>query len=239
MDNSIVSACEQNAARLATLGGWPAWFDARKSLVSRIPSDDTGAPGFDAGVACALGLIPLAKQRLSATLHAAYTEAAVEQVRTESTSMDPDSETCWWLAACSVCREGTVSTAAFSDQVEQFRLLAGDPARRANAARGALDNMKKNFVLMDGIPFVIRDGGLQGAYLNGHEWGVQYAEAYGLFFIGTFRATLGLENFTFSDRVDAKGRPMSGPVHGSRQFVKVSTFNELAAATAIVRGHLG
>jgi hypothetical protein len=32
---------------------------------------------------------------------------------------------------------------------------------------------------------------------------------------------------------------MSGPVHGSRQFVKASSFKELEAATRFVREHLG
>ncbi len=239
--NEVVLACEAAAPRLATLGGWPSWVNARESLVSRIPSGDGLAPGFDAGVACALGLIPEAKQTLAATLHAAYTEAAVEQVRRETVgTIDPDSESAWWLAGCSVCREGEVSASAFLEQVGQFRQLAADPGARAAAAARELDKMKRGFVLVDGVPFGVRDGALQGAYVSGHEWGVLYAEAYGLFFIGTFRASLGLENFAFSvSRVDAKGRAMSGPVHGSRAFVKVSAFDELASAVAVVRKHLG
>lgn len=237
MDKFIV-ACEQAADRLAKLGEWPAWLNARESLVGRIPTDDKPAPGFDAGTACALDLIPRDKQRLAAILHAAYTEAAVEQVRRESADLNADDESAWWLAACSICREGGVIGADFVRQIEQFQRLAGDPALRLAAAQAELDAMKKRFRLLDGIPFVIQDGGLQGAYVLGHDWGIQYAEAYGLFFIGTFRPSLGLEDFKFSDRKDDQGRPMSGPVHGSRQFVKASAIDELAAAIALVREKL-
>jgi len=236
---NIIVACEQQAPRLAELGGWPSWFDAKASLVSRVPTGDVAAPGFDAGLACALDLIPRAKQALSAILHAAYTQVAVEQVRRETAFLDADSESAWWLAACSTCREGEVSASAFAEQVELFRRLVDDPGARREAALRELDAMKKHFVLVDEAPFVIRDGGLQGAYLAGHDWGIQYAQAYGLFFIGTFLPSLGLEDFAFSARVDEQGRPMSGPVHGSRQFVKVSAFNELARAVAVVRAKLG
>lgn len=235
----MIQACEREAPRLAALGGWPAWFDGRKSLVSRVPTTDQMTSGFDAGIACALGLIPEGKQRLAAILHGAYTQAAVEQVRRETADLDADSESAWWLSACSVCREGEVYPDLFRKQIGQFQALANDPAARREAALSELDAMKKRFNLVDGIPFVIRDGGLQGAYILGHDWGVQYAEAYGLFFIGTFLPSLGLENFAFSDRKDGQGRAMSGPVHGSKQFVKVSSFYELVEAVAVVRKTLG
>lgn len=226
--------------RVANFGSWPAYIDAEQALVSRVPTMLDIAPGFDAGLACALDMIPRDKQRLAATLHAAYTEAAVEQVRREtSCELDADSETCWWLAASSICEEGKVDHEAFLDQLHAFRELVRNPEDRRVAAVRALADMRRNFRLMDGIPFVTKDGGLQGAYVSGYNWGVEYAEAYGLFFIGTFRESLGLEKFNFSTRVDAEKRPMSGPVHGSRQYVKVSSLDELAAAVDIVRKHLG
>jgi hypothetical protein len=114
-----------------------------------------------------------------------------------------------------------------------------NPVLCATAANAAFVDMTRNFQVIDGIPFSIKDGGLQGAYIAGYDWGVHYEEAYGLFFIGTFRTSLGLDTFPFSDRKDEAGRPMSGPVHGSRQFVKVSSFKELEAATRFVREHLG
>lgn len=240
---SIISLCEQHADRLSNLGSWPEWFDAQESLAGRVPTDGKTSPGFDAGLACVLGIIPEAKQTLAATLHAAYTPAAVEQVRRETAdTMDADSESAWWLAMCSVCKEGEVDETMFLQQIEQAKLLAADPAARAMAARAELDAMKKKFTrLGDGTPFAVQDGGLQGAYLSGHAWGVLYVEAYGIFFIGTYQASLGLveADFAFSTRVDADGRAMSGPVFGSRQFIKVSDLDELARACAVVRKTLG
>lgn len=225
--------------RIAELGAWPAHIDGEQSLVSRVPAMLETASGFDAGIACALDMIPRDKQKLAATLHAAYTEAAVEQVRREGEELDPDSETTWWLAASGICEEGNIGHDAFLDQLHAFRALAGDKFERTRVAGRTLAAMRRSFVLMDGIPFVVKDGGLQGAYISGYDWGVQYLESAGLFFIGTFRDSLGLESFPFSDRTDGQGRPMSGPVHGSKQFVKVSSFKELEAATRFVRGHLG
>ncbi len=221
------------------LGNWPAHIDSDRSLVSRVPAISGKAPGFDAGIACALDMIPRDKQKLAATLHAAYTEAAVEQVRRECVELDPDSETCWWLAASGVCQEGQVNFLEFAAQLKSFDMLATSPDSRLRVASKMLDQMRKSFQLIDGIPFVIKDGGLQGAYIAGYDWGVQYAEVYSLFFIGTFRESLGLENLVFSDRKDEQGNPMSGPVYGSRQFVKVSAFDELLRAVDTVARHLG
>ncbi len=241
--NDLISRCRTEAARVADLGQWPKWQRSaeslERSLVGRIPTEEQTAPGFDAGVACCLGRIPECMQALSAGLHASYTEARVQQVREEIRDLDPDSETCWWLAACSVCEEGERTVADFLAQLERFERLQRDPDARLVAARSALEEKMSSFTLIDEIPFVIHDGGLQASYIAGHGWGVQYAEAFGLFFIGTYLPSLGLEDFEFSDRVDDQGRPMSGPVHGSRQFVKVSSLIELARAVRVVRSHLG
>jgi hypothetical protein len=235
----IIQTVKANMTRVAKLGEWPAWVNPETSLLSRIPIDSDNAPGFDAGLACCLGLIPEDKQRLAATLHAAYTPAAVEQVLAESKKLDSDSETVWWLAACSVCEEGGIGKRDFYEQIHKFQKLAEDPNARVVAAKKELENMKQDFTLVDGVPFVIRDGGMQGAYLDGHRFAVQYSEAYAIFFIGTFLDSLGLEEFNYSDKLDDEGRAMSGPVHGSKQFVKVSSFPELTAAIAIVKAHLG
>ena len=235
---TVLSLVADNAARLAELGSWPAFLGGAESLTSRVPQNgDTNAPGFDAGLACALGLIPEDKQRLSAVLHGAYTPEAVAQVRTEP--CDPDTETCWWLAACSVCREGGIDEQTFLNQIEAFRALAADPVARRAAAINELAAMTRKFTVVNGVPFVTKDGGLQGAYLAGFSWGVEWSESSGIFFIGTFLESLGLERFPFSDRKDGKDRPMSGPVWGSRQYVKASDFEELGAAIRVVRAHLG
>jgi len=205
-----------------------------------VPVDgDANAPGLDAGLACALGLIPESKQRLSAILHGAYTPEAVAQVRAEAVEMDPDSETTWWLAACSVCVEGGIDEQAFLGQIEAFRALAADPVARRGAALAEFAAMTQKFTVVNGVPFVTKDGGLQGAYVAGFSWGVEWKEAFEIFFIGTYESTLGLEEFPFSDRKDGNNRPMSGPVWGSRQYVKASDIEELGAVVKAVRARLG
>lgn len=232
MTQNIIETVTAAASRLAELGSWPAYINAVESLTTRVPqSEYQDAPGFDAGIACALDLIPRDKQRLAAILHAAYTPEAVEQVRREAKAMDPDSETCWWLAACAICDlhgDGGVVLSEFQEQLEKFQELVADPAERQLAAKLEFEKMSGLFQTVDGVAFGCVDGCMQGAYIAGHAWAVQYNPAYGIFFIGTFRESLGLEGFPFSDKKDGKGRPMSGPVHGSMQFVKASSFEELA-----------
>ncbi len=240
---AILAAVRENAGRLGRLGNWPEWIGGEKSLTDRIPvGEDANAPGFDAGLAAALDLIPRDRQGLAAVLHAAYTEEAVEQVRREMADPSPDCGAVWWLAACSICQEGGINEAAFLGQIEAFERLAADPDARLAAAVAELGRMKKRFTstaTAEGIPFVVEDGGIQGAYLSGYDWAVQWSPAYGLFFIGTFRPSLGLETFQWYGLTDGRGLPLSGPVHGSRQFVKCATLEEVAAATKVVQRHLG
>lgn len=236
--DEVIEIVRANMHRVRTLGNWPSYIDPEVSLLRRVPPRFLPAPGFDAGIACALGLIPENKQRLSAVLHAAYTPEAVKQVRHEAVNMDPDSETCWWLAACSVCEEGAVTAENFVNQLDRFELLRQDSTLRREHALMEYGKMRRSFKLIDGVPFAIKDGGMQGAYLAGYDWAVQYSEEYGIFFIGTYQESLGLEGFKFSDRLDDQGRPMSGPVHGSRQFVKASSFGELDHVITCVEFHL-
>lgn len=228
-----------NAQRVAQLGQWPSYIDPQESLTGRIPRiGERGAPGFDAGLACALDLIPRERQRLSAQLHAAYTPQAVEQVRREVQRMDPDSDSCWWLAACSVCAEGKVDAGTFSAQLEQFAALADDPVKRRAAALGELSAMQTRYEVRDGVAFATADGGMQAAYLQGHQLAAMYADDANLYFIGTYHPSLGLEEFPWSNDTDEQGRSRSGGVHGSRQFVKCSTSEEYQRAVSIARAHL-
>jgi hypothetical protein len=195
------------------------------------------ASGFDAGIACALDLIPRERQKLAACLHAAYTPAAVEQVRGEARALDPDSQTCWWLAACSVCREGELTPEDFSQQVAAFTVLARSPHLRLVAAQATCEAMSRSFWMQDGIAFGTEDGAMQGAYVAGHDVAAVHDEKAGLYFVGTFRETLGLEGFPWSDAVDESGRTCSGPVHGSRQFVKAASAEEYRRVLAALRAH--
>lgn len=232
---------DAEAARVAELGEWPDWISPA-SLTERVPLGSAAAPGFDAGIACCLGLIPPARQRLAARLHAAYTPQAVAQVRREATPMHPESDTTWWLAACSVCREGEVDAAMFAAQVQEFTLLAGDPAARRRAAVAEHQAMLARFAVRpDGLAIADVDGGMQGAYLAGHRAAAMWAQQAGIFFVGTYEKSLGLEDFDWSEPADpdasdpARRLGRSGPVHGSRQFVKCADEAELERVVARLR----
>ncbi len=239
------------ADRLKKLGNWPGYIDAEGSLVTRIPVGESKASGFDAGIACALQMIPEDKQRLSAILHAAYTKEAVKQIRDETIrtefdqeeDFEADSETTWWLAACSLCKEGNTSEKDFREQLNQFAELAANPKARIEAAKKAYLEMKNSFQMgnphTNGLPYGEVDGCMQAAYLDGYLAAVGYNPHNGLYFIGTYEESLGLEDFPWEKDVDADGRPTSGPVHHSRQFVKCANLDELERATAIVAKKFG
>lgn len=228
------------AARVAELGNWPAWIGGSESLLARIPEEGKRASGFDAGIACALDLIPRDKQTLPATLHANYSIDAVEQARKESLRLaeDPDSETVWWLAACHVCREEGVDIEAFLQQLREFSVLANNPTERSVAAQETYEKMLSSFTIERGYPFGEKDGCIQGAYLAGHSFGTHYASEYGIYFIGTNHPSLGLEEFAWSEEKDERGRNKSGPVFGSKQFVKCATEEEFERAVRVVQAYL-
>ena len=228
----------ENATRIAELGQWPAYIPPA-SLLDRIPAvGDKNSAGFDAGIACALDLIPRDKQKLPATLHANYSKEAVMQIREEIKQYNPDSETVWWLAACSVCQEGEVDVETFLAQVEEFKGIVSDAEKRKKLAEEEYQKMSTAVTVKDGVPFGDYDGCIQGAYVAGYSFGSMYAEKYGLYFIGTYEPSLGLESFEWSDQKDEKGRPKSGPVSGSKQFVKCVDEMEWKRAIEVVKAKL-
>jgi len=238
--------CARNAPAVAACGQWPAHIDVADSLTARIPAADQPASGLDAGLATALGLMPAHAAPLAATLHAAYTPAAIEQLRADIEQTpgrvwrvkEADSPTCWWLAACRLCIEGdAVDEKTFRLQLLDFHTLATDPQARKAAAENMLNEMVRSFDTARGYAFGTTDGAIQGAYIAGHDVAVLHHQTRDLYFIGTFRPTLGLENFPFADGTDEKGRPTSGPVHGSRQFVKCASLTEMEAAMESVKKH--
>ena len=239
----IRSLAEADSDRIANLGEWPAFKipHAKASIAGRIPQkDDTNGKGFDAGVACALSMIPPDKQRLAAMLHGNYTPEAVEQVRRELETMDPESQTAWWLAACSCCTEGGVDETKFREQLKKFEELSADPKARTEAARATYQAMASTFSTEKyGFPFGTKDGCVQGAYLAGFPAAGEYSDMYNIYFIGTCLPSLGLEDFPWSAEKDAKGRPNSGPVHGSNQYVKCANEAEFKQALEVVKRHLG
>jgi hypothetical protein len=232
---------EQQADRVAQLGQWPVWMNGKESLLARIPKQgDTNAPGFDAGLACALDKIPRDKQELAARLHAAYTPEAVAQIVREIEQKDPESQTIWWLAACSVCNEGGIDQTAFIEQLRTFDDLASDEQKRLEAATAEYEQ-KKTLVRFDSefgldVPYGDVDGCLSSAYMQGYPFAVQRHDGYGLYFVGTYYPTLGIpDDFPWSNEVDDDGRAKSGPVFGSKQFIKCATAEEVRAILDIVR----
>lgn len=237
---------EVEAGRVAKLGEWPKYKMpyAGKSIAGRIPRpDDENAQGFDAGLACALNMIPRGKQRLSAVLHGNYTPEAVDQVRREVGVLDqnPDSETAWWLAACNCCTEDGINPERFKEQLRRFEELSADEKARLVAAKAEYGKMTSTFTTDQyGFPFGTVDGCIQGAYLASYLAGAWYNPEDGSYFIGTYSpSSLGLDGFKWSEEVDEKGDPKSGPVHGSRQFVKCANEEEFKRAVEVVKKHLG
>jgi hypothetical protein len=230
---------ERNAQRVACLGQWPEYMEP-SSLLERIPKPgDTNAPGFDAGIACAMDLIPRGKQLLAATLHANYSKAAVERVKEEAAIPDADLETIWWLAACSICKEGGIDETAFLGQIRNFKILAKNPQKRLAAAQEEFFKMTHSFNTEKGFPYGEEDGCIQGAYIAGHRYGVRYSKEDGIYFIGTYEDSLGLENFPWSDQRDEKNRTKSGPVFGNIQYVKCADMEELLRTIEVVKARLG
>ena len=120
-------------------------------------------------------------------------------------------------------------------QINDFKKLITNNEERLKQALLEFEKMTQSFEVKDGVPFGTQDGCMQGAYIAGFPFGTQYAENYGIYFIGTFEDSLGLENFSWSDEKDDQGRAKSGPVFGSRQFVKCANREEFERAVAVVK----
>ena len=238
--NQLRDQVANNSSQVADRGKWPHYID-RQCLVARVPSLGS-APGFDAGIACCLDIIPRDKQALSAALHAAYTPDLVAQVLRDMAAPSPDSESVWWLAMSSLCRE-KVSARDFLHQVSQAHVIANDSEKRVEKAveqQAAMFGRVKpwdfNGMLPAPIAYGTKDGCIQGAYLAGHQFAVCYNDVYGIYYIGSYLPSLGLENFQWLD--PDRGTPgtddfylgTSGPVWGSRNYVKCSTIPELIEA---------
>jgi hypothetical protein len=240
---AVKSQVAINAPRIAQLGNWPSHV-SEMSLVHRIPDTREGkdtAPGFDAGIACCLDLIPRDQQRLSAILHGAYTPEAVEQIRRESKELSeadgPLNETVWWLAACQFCDEGDCDSNKVLGQIRGFTKLAKNKKAIRIAAYHQFISQQNGYHIVDGVAVALKDGGMQAAYVHGYALSIM--PAYGTWFVGTFYESLGIPaDFVWGDKKDSKDRPMSGPVFGSQQFVKCADFNELQTVLAIAREHL-
>jgi hypothetical protein len=234
-----------NQDRVAKQGNWPSYIDVNESLAGRIEPITRGEPGsgFDAGIACCLDLIPRDKQTLASTLHANYTPEAVEQVRTEialalnGEEDAADYESIWWLAACSFCDEQQDATKLLK-AIDGLLRVKYDSFGLVVCALEEYEKMTHRFKLVGDLAVAVEDGGMQGAYIAGHELAIQ--PMFGTWFVGTFRESLGIpDDFVWGTELDREGRPMSGPVHGSKNFVKCYTLDELSRVVGIADRHLG
>ena len=159
---------------------------------------------------------------------------SIEQIKIEAVKMLPHTETCWWLAASSIVSHEFVDQYKFMNQIADFELLINDPILRRDVAIEMYNSMIGSFKLIDGVPFAIKNRGLQGAYLAGHSFAVQYEEGEGMFFLGTYMPSLGLESFEWADIFDDAGSPINGPVFGSKQYIKTPSFKELTRILTII-----
>ena len=127
---------------------------------------------------------------------------------------------------CSVCDESESTHARFAAQVAAAVRLSENPVERVSAAVDAYGQMGAAYEVVDGLPWATCDGGMQGAYLHGHRVAAAAGtgQSEGVWFLGTYYRTLGLEGFEFAEG--------SGPVHGSPQFFKFTSRAELAEAFA-------
>ena len=228
---------KREAPRVGKLGGWSQ--RAVDQLVDRIPNGEPAA-GFDAGIACALGLIPRDLQIVSAELHANWSPDVVQQIRDEiNKGLSPHSQTTWWLAACGVCDEDNlVDEEGFMRQIGQMKGI--DPVA---TALEELQRMRISYKILDiaGIycPFGVRDGSIQAAYISGHDWAVCHHKKYDIYFVGTFRPSLGLEEFEWEDPDDPETgyRGNSGLIYPG--LAKCADRSELLRAMKVVQKTLG
>jgi hypothetical protein len=233
-------AVAQGAERVALLGEWPANIDAEKTLVGRVPLPGRTAAGFDAGLACALDLIPRSNQRMAAALHANISVGLMRQAAREAARVndDPGSATAWWLAACSICCETGVDAVEFIQQLTDFIGLCRLPKARSSAAVEEYQAMLNSFSLSKGYPYGERDGCMLGAYLAGYPVATEFAPNTGAYFIGTQLPDLGLAEFSWSCSPQDDPSCRSGPVAGSAQYVRCADAAEFEAALIEVDRHL-
>jgi len=247
-----------NAGRIKKLGNWPEFVD-EDSILQRIPNGND-APGFDAGVACALDLIPRDRQRLSASLHGAYTTKLIKQIKKEIKKLEKvsefaekrswdlevspawdeavNTETCWWLAASSICEEDDGDEARLMCQIEEFKRMIDNDYHRYMSSMKLVDELRNSYNIVDNVAVATKNGGMQAAYIDGHD--IAIMSAYGIWFVGTHKESLGIPNtFKWSSKKDKKGRAMSGPAANSKQFVKCADFAELAQVLKLAKSHLG
>lgn len=236
--NDAILMLMTNSLRLATIGQWPESYRP-DSIADRIPIEGKNRAGFNAIVACGLSLIPRERQYLTARLQVTWNADSVQQIRREIQEMNPDSETCWWLAAESLHCPGGVTREIFVEQVTMFEDLVMNPEERRNRAIKQLNKLLSTFHVQEGFPLGTQEGCIQGAYIAGHRFGTEavcaekkpFEARVPVYIIGTYLPSLGLEHYSW--------KPTSGPVQGSPKLVQCATYEEMLDALKIVKQYLG
>jgi hypothetical protein len=247
------------ADHLRILGQWPETANeqedhdhAVEALAGRLPQNPGEvSAGLDAGVACALDLIPRDKQELAARLHANYTPEAIAQVVADTAdieNLDPESQSCWWLAACSLCTEGNMDQLGFLKQLKAFELLRHNPVVRKEAAMREFKKMTSLFHIetfthpdtgktMD-IPFGTEDGCIQGAYLKGHPFAMSHLQRpkSDWYEVGSFHPSLGLDHVVWEGEYMRDGKQkVNGPQYGAKNFIRCGDLNQVLRALSQVK----
>jgi hypothetical protein len=227
----------EETRRVAALGGWADDAEHLEALYEALPTDPSGTRFMlSLAMACCLDLIPREKQRLAAIMHRGASEEAILQIRKdlrdEGRSVDPDSETAWWLAVLGYCnRESNIYQ--LLAQIETCKGVSSAAAGRESLAESMLTGMRWSFYVVDGVAFLPGSHSSSTPYFFGHDFVVGFDREEHAFTLSTFRASLGLESFPFSERCDKGGTRLSRSFDS--QSAQIGSFEELGDAIMVVR----
>lgn len=170
-------------------------FDDNTTLrmVDRVPTNEAGSYGLDAGMALSLGFAPASAKSLIMSLHSNYTREAINEVKNtiaaiDNEEADPESATVYWLAFSNVCNEdGRPNFSQFQEQLNMAQKIADDPQYRMQQAKEEIEKINNSLIAelsTENYGYGTQDGSIQGAYLTGKSVGI--CEQGEDFFVGTY-----------------------------------------------------
>ncbi|MDC0357311.1 hypothetical protein OAO01_00715 [Oligoflexia bacterium] len=233
---------DQHAVEFAKLTGIQDYNS--QSLKYRVPVEGGKSAGLDAGLFAISRMIPEHAREFSARMHANHTPELIDYARTNLQNLDHkrDAPITWWLAACSVVKPG-VDRYGLVNQVIDFHILRTDLEKRVAAAKATkarfLQSVETEEIAGVECPIGTNPDTHLRAYLAGHRYAVLHATGIGLYYIGTYESSLGLEDHgdKFSNKTDEQDRPLSGFVGGNPKLAKCCDRNELEIILPIVAAH--
>ena len=238
---------EGSLDKIANLAGVSGDLGAVRHLLARIPATvDHTASGFDAGVAVATGLIPEEYAGLSAKLHLKQTPEAIMELRTGIEQLRQgavENSTLYWALASAFCIEDNlVDGGGYLHQVSGYEKVrkTGNVEQMRDMALSFINKLgERSAPDPDGVYAAGDSAGCLGAYAI-HKAAVAYytdARYPGMFFIGTYHDSLGLDNFEFGKRLDKNGAERSGKIGGRSNFVKCDGYAEFGRAMNLVKSY--